>query len=735
MPSPAPNEETIRTYLNRIFRRPLAEYPTGQIEISWMHPTSGERWQHAYFDLSAPGLNAAAVRSLTINRSGYNLYVGINPRKPGVTRFATNDDVEAAWWCFGDVDQPDSLPFLQHAVKRLPCTLSVVTGVTPSKRVHAYWELDEPTRNLPQWTAQQAGIAAAIHGDAVTDPRRIMRIPGTVNWPSEKKQARGYTAELTTLKTQWHGEERDPVSSEAIRNAFPPVYQSQKQDEQDNTVGSNVIDLQAIPAFRDDAPNTDIPPAYTLFTPTKVNALIDAIANNINWHDHMVRLTAHWIGRGWTDREILCATSALTLQGYTRLQTAREVRKLVDSGRKKFGKPEEDHDLNENPDAAHANRIETFVDLASARSAVVKDRQWVIEDWLPTGYVTLFPGSGGLGKTLLGQQLQIATATGNSFLNLKTTPCKSIALYCEDDHDELMRRAQAIRLHYGCPDTPPGIALWQPRAGEDNVLCTFKDGMIVTTPLWDFILHAMETTRAKLLILDNAAQLFGGNENDRSQVTQFVNKLGRIAVQFQAAVLLMAHPGKSAIGLTSEFSGSTGWDACVRSRWFFRRPEAEPGDDDLDLVDIRVLRRAKANYAAIGSEITLRWERSAFVVEDDGQGHGQTDLPDRVDQIAQQAANAEDDGRFMQALDLLSAQGRAVSESPRSSRYAPKIMRLDRHWTGERRAYHRISAAMDRLFAAGIIAANVRVGATTNRHALYGIGRVEAEAATAVDTT
>jgi hypothetical protein len=44
-----------------------------------------------------------------------------------------------------------------------------------------------------------------------------------------------------------------------------------------------------------------------------------------HWHDNLVRLTGHWIARGWSDAEILTAAEALTLPGYTIAQTRREV--------------------------------------------------------------------------------------------------------------------------------------------------------------------------------------------------------------------------------------------------------------------------------------------------------------------------------------------------------------------------------------------------------------------------
>jgi RecA-family ATPase len=197
----------------------------------------------------------------------------------------------------------------------------------------------------------------------------------------------------------------------------------------------------------------------------------------------------------------------------------------------------------------------------------------------------------------------------------------------------------------------------------------------------------MEETQAKLLILDTVAHLFSGNENDRSNVTQFVNKLQEIAMRFDASVLLLAHPGKSETGLTSEFSGSTAWDGSARSRWALARPKSKD-DNDYD-NDQRVLRKAKANYAGIGDEIMLRWDHGAFLVE--GLSSQRRDVQNETN---------EDERAFMESLATLRLQGRPASASPQSNRYAPKLMMELIEWQHVARSARRkrITDAMNRMF-------------------------------------
>ena len=73
-------------------------------------------------------------------------------------------------------------------------------------------------------------------------------------------------------------------------------------------------------------------------------------------------------------------------------------------------------------------------------------------------------------------------------------------------------------------------------------------------PLYQTIREAARSTGAKLIVVDNIAQCFGGNENIRVEVTAFVNALSGLALELDAAVLLLGHPGKAS---DSEYSGST----------------------------------------------------------------------------------------------------------------------------------------------------------------------------------
>jgi hypothetical protein len=69
------------------------------------------------------------------------------------------------------------------------------------------------------------------------------------------------------------------------------------------------------------------------------SVLMAACHTGNQWHNSMIRLVANWVGRGWSDEEILGQAAGLTLPGYTRDQTAAEMATAIKGARAKWGKP------------------------------------------------------------------------------------------------------------------------------------------------------------------------------------------------------------------------------------------------------------------------------------------------------------------------------------------------------------------------------------------------------------
>ncbi len=288
------------------------------------------------------------------------------------------------------------------------------------------------------------------------------------------------------------------------------------------------------------------------------------------------------------------------------------------------------------------------IDFSTVFSDPPPDRRWLVRDWLPRGAVTSLYGPGGVGKSMLAEQLAIAVASGTDWLGLETTGGAVVGLFCEDDEDELRRRASWV---FGAQMLEPSevapLLHLDARAGRDNALVSFDQFHLPREqPLLQTLRERCEQVRPALVILDNAAQLFAGQENDRPSVTAFCNKLTGIARDYDCAVLLLGHPAKA---LGSEFSGSTAWEAAVRARLFM-----ELADDGSTTLSI-----GKANYSQ-RSQLRLEWRSpGGFVAVRTGEQSACLDLAKQV---------------LRDSLAHFTDAKRTCSHDPQARNYLPKLV-------------------------------------------------------------
>lgn len=302
-----------------------------------------------------------------------------------------------------------------------------------------------------------------------------------------------------------------------------------------------------------------------------------------------------------------------------------------------------------------------LIDPATLHGLPVPQRQWLIPDWIPMARATSLYGAGGEGKTLLAQMLATACAIGVLWLGLRVRRCNSVLHFCEDDLDEMHRRQDDINRHYGCTFADLRAMHWLPRLGEDNVLMTFDAGRAHHTSLFEQLLATAKEHQAGLVITDTLADIFSGNESDRGQARVFAQSaLGHIARETGAASLTLAHPSLAGISNGSTGSGSTGWKGTFRSQLYLETPQTEEEGEPPD-PDIRVLRRAKANYARKDETIEVRWSAGVFI---------STSVPGGIIGSIERR-NCE--RAFLDLLDAVTDENQPVSSNNRAGNYAPRL--------------------------------------------------------------
>ena len=128
-----------------------------------------------------------------------NIYVVVNPVPQDAPKAAKDLDIKRALFAFVDADE------LGAADRARSCDLfsqsmEVVTGVVPHFRNHIYYRLTEPLTDMAVWSDLQKQCASHLGTDkSIHNPSRIMRVAGTVSYPSQSKMKRGYQIEQTRL--------------------------------------------------------------------------------------------------------------------------------------------------------------------------------------------------------------------------------------------------------------------------------------------------------------------------------------------------------------------------------------------------------------------------------------------------------------------------------------------------------------------------------------------------------
>jgi RecA-family ATPase len=326
----------------------------------------------------------------------------------------------------------------------------------------------------------------------------------------------------------------------------------------------------------------------------------------------------------------------------------------------------------------------SFVKASKFADQPIPIRAWHVQDLIPAGNVTLLNGDGGAGKSLIALQLAVATVLGGLWIGRQAHSGRCLFLTAEDDLPEVHRRLADIAAEHGISLTDLDDLMIVSLAGQDALLAVpdGRSNIIRPTGLFGALESLIEKTRPALFVADTLADLFGGEENQRAQARQFVGMLRGLAINYQHATLMLAHPSLTGMASGSGSSGSTGWNNSVRSRLYLERIKA--GDGSEDDPDARVLKTMKANYAAAGAQIKLRWRRGVFITEQTA-----------ATSFSVIAAQAHAERIFLDLLAAYEAEGRPVSATP-SANYAPVIFSKDDR--SDRIGKTGLAAAMNRLF-------------------------------------
>jgi hypothetical protein len=518
----APQSAIIKQFISQITKN---WNQVGQPLIEIRSISQGGSTNASRFNLA--DIDQAVEHAEAMNKAKANIYMCINPIDPITVipagKAAKDTDILAAFYCFADADTKGAMEnIMSFAGPKF--TMSVKTGTTPFSRGHAYWELEEPCKNMDAWRDVQKSIAASLQTDAaVINPSRIMRVAGTVSWPNQKKQDKGYVPELVTMRTEF-STDRDPQPMERLMRAFPKAEQKPASTISID-LGQQAMDRQLVTQ--------------------------NVLAGD-DWHINMVRLVGSYVTKGLSDEEIHAITDSFTLAGYDVNDTRQEVQKAIDGARNKGWTPPPDpvQERMEQQNQAISNADDedamqswpTPYNMFNALT--LPRREWVYGYDYIKKYISVTASAGGIGKTSAIIVEALAIATGRPLLGVEVKEQTNVwIINLEDPISEMQMRTIAAMQHYDIkPEDIKGRLFMD---GEDTMQITLaaegRDGLITNDDMLAAMIRVIKQNKIGAVILDPFVSAHLVNENNNGSIQAVVAMLRKLARDTNSSVQLVHH--------------------------------------------------------------------------------------------------------------------------------------------------------------------------------------------------
>lgn len=279
---------------------------------------------------------------------------------------------------------------------------------------------------------------------------------------------------------------------------------------------------------------------------------------------------------------------------------------------------------------------------------------WLIENWLPRSCVAMLTGDGGVGKSRLALQLAWALSGSGQWLGEAGQMPAAGADY-GNGFEPVGPSTIVYATWEDSPEQIRGRLYWLQQDGKDGNGDNFKIADMRArghlwaaneryavpglTPAGKELRLACETHETRLLVVDTLGVANGASEIDRAQVGAFFADWAAWADANDCAVLLIAHPPKTA-GVT--YSGSTGVLGGVRAMWTLETVKSScqkgcspPKSCSCEPTYAYRLVNAKQNYAERTGSVWLTNQRGVWL-ESEGRA---ADYGDNYSPVPPQETN------------------------------------------------------------------------------------------------
>lgn len=214
----SPNKTDIKRHIEWLIEPARGDYDDALFEIAY-DAGQGHCNASRLFDFGQ--VDDAVEFAARVNADGKNAYIAAALKLPDTDRSERSSGKDFYVATAVPIDIDDNYDSTRARMASV-CDdgLVVTTGLVPDRRSQHWTRLIEPCDDEGDFGHAFAALVLHTNADAkVKDSARIMRLGGTVSYPTERKQAKGYCTELTTVAIKADARETDIERLKALEEA------------------------------------------------------------------------------------------------------------------------------------------------------------------------------------------------------------------------------------------------------------------------------------------------------------------------------------------------------------------------------------------------------------------------------------------------------------------------------------------------------------------------------------